>query len=80
MAAYLGLMVYRAAITHNETDLLFLAEETPTSLHQENEEIIERDVRLEPISRGLGGLAIVMTVMMLCVYVFHELNRGHLIS
>jgi len=81
LAAYLGLMVYRAQLTHNETDQLFLLEEgEPSSDHVELEQIIERDGRLEPVSRFLGRLAAVSSVLMAGVWFVHILSRGHLIS
>jgi hypothetical protein len=81
LVAYLGLMVYRAQLTHNETDQLFLMEEDgPSSDHIELQEIIERDGRLEPVARFLGGLAVVCSVLMGCVWFVHILSRGHLIS
>jgi hypothetical protein len=63
VTAFVILMVYRAHLTQYETDQLFLSEQAPSSIHQEQDEIVRRVNHLGPICKGVGGVAILCTLL-----------------
>jgi hypothetical protein len=69
VVAFIALMVYRANLTNHETDQLFLNEEAPSALHQENDEVIRRAQRIGPICTGVGSVAVIMTLVVVGVWV-----------
>jgi hypothetical protein len=72
-------MVYRGYLSQHETDQLFLSEPAPSPGHQENDEIIRRTNSIEPICRGVGGAAILMTLVVAGVWLSEMLAATHLI-
>ena len=48
VTAFVVLMIYRGYLSQHETDQLFLSETVPSSMHQENDEIIRRTNSIEP--------------------------------
>jgi hypothetical protein len=62
VVAFIGLMIYRANLTNHEADQLFLSESVPSSVHQEQDDIVRRVNFIAPICKGVGGLAVLMTV------------------
>jgi hypothetical protein len=79
VAAFVALMVYRGYLSQHETDQLFLSETAPSSVHQENDEIIRRSNSIEPICRGVGGAAILMTLVVAGIWLTQVLSSNHLI-
>ncbi len=75
---FIGLMIYRAHLTHYETDHLFLNEESgPSSLHRENDEIIRRVNFIQPICKGVGGVTVLMTLLIIGVYAAEVIPTMH---
>ena len=69
VAAFIGLMIYRAQLGRQETDQLFLSENTP-EFEREEQEIVQRRVRfIQPLCNGLGGVAALLTVTLVGIYV-----------
>jgi hypothetical protein len=66
--SFMALMVYRAHLSQFETDQLFLNETVPTHLHQEHDDIVRRLGTVEPLCKGVGAAAIVMTLAIICVW------------
>ncbi len=79
VAAFVVLMVYRGYLSQHETDQLFLSETAPSSVHQENDEIIRRSNSIEPICKGVGGVAILMTLVVVGVWLSQMLSTAHVI-
>lgn len=79
VAAFVVLMVYRGYLSQHETDQLFLSETAPSAGHQENDDIIRRTNSIEPICKGVGGAAILMTLVVVGVWVTQMLVTAHLI-
>jgi hypothetical protein len=78
--AFVALMIYRAQANQNETDQLFLSEADEfSSTHQENEEIIRRDDRMQPIYKGVGGAAALATILLIGTYIAHALAASNLL-
>jgi hypothetical protein len=80
VAAFVALMIYRAQVNQNETDQLFLSESDElSSTHQENDEIIRRDDRMQPVYRGVGGAAALATVLLIGTWIAHALAKANLL-
>jgi hypothetical protein len=79
VTAFVALMVYRGYLSQHETDQLFLSEAVPSAGHQENDEIIRRTNSIEPICRGVGGAAILMTLVVAGVWLSERLAATHLL-
>jgi hypothetical protein len=74
--AFVLLMIYRGNLTQHETDQLFLNDEAGTSItHQENDEIVRRVNAIQPICKGVGGLAAVMTLAVAGMWVQQVLAK-----
>jgi len=69
VAAFVGLMVYRGVLTRQETDQLFLSENTPEFELEENESILRRVKFVQPLCTGFGGAAALLTVAVVGIYV-----------
>jgi hypothetical protein len=68
---FVGLMVYRANLGNHETEQLFLNEEdAPSSLHQENDEVVRRLDALVPVCKSFGAAAIVLTLVVAGMWLF----------
>jgi hypothetical protein len=72
---FMAVMIYRATLTQHETDQLFLSDDTAhvSAGHQEHDEIVARVDRLRPYYQGLGGVAVLMTVLVVGVYIIEQL-------
>ncbi len=72
---FIAVMIYRATLTQHETDQLFLNDDgTHMSMeHREHDEIVARVDKLRPYYQGLGGAAVLMTVLVVGVYIIQEL-------
>jgi hypothetical protein len=72
---FIAVMIYRATLTQHETDQLFLSDEgTRVSMgHEEHDAIVARVDRLRPYYQGLGGAAVLMTVLVVGVYIIEQL-------
>ena len=72
---FIAVMIYRATLTQHETDQLFLSDDsTHISMeHREHDEICARVEKLRPYYQGLGGAAVLMTVLVVGVYIIQEL-------
>jgi hypothetical protein len=69
------LMVYRANLGNHETEQLFLNEEdAPSSLHQENDEVVRRLDALVPICKSFGAAAIVLTLVVAGMWLFNTVS------
>jgi hypothetical protein len=76
---FIAVMIYRATLTQHETDQLFLSDDTThvSYGHQEHDEIVARVDKLRPYYQGLGGVAVLMTVLVVGVYIVQELPSLH---
>jgi Tfp pilus assembly protein PilN len=80
VTAFVALMIYRAQVTQNETDQLFLSDADEVSAtHQENNEIIRLDDRMQPIYKAVGGAAALATVLLIGTYIVHALTAANLL-
>jgi hypothetical protein len=72
---FIAVMIYRATLTQHETDQLFLGDDgTNVSFgHKEHDDIVARVDKLRPYYQGLGGAAVLMTVLVVGVYIIQEL-------
>jgi hypothetical protein len=69
VAAFICLMIYRGHLGNHETDQLFLSENTP-EFEREEQESVQRRVRfIQPVCNGLGGVAALLTVALVGIYV-----------
>jgi hypothetical protein len=76
---FIAVMIYRATLTQHETDQLFLGDEgtNVSFLHKEHDDIVARVEQLRPYYQGLGGAAVLMTVLVVGVYIVQELPGLH---
>jgi hypothetical protein len=76
---FIAVMMYRATLTQHETDQLFLGDDSGhVSLeHREHDEIVARVEKLRPYYQGLGGAAVLITVLIVGVYIYQELPTMH---
>ena len=77
VTVFVALMVYRGHLTQHETDQLFLSETAPSSTHQENDAIIRRVNRIQPIVKGVGTACIVLTVLIVGVWIAQLVVISH---
>jgi len=69
VAAFVCLMVYRGHLSQHETDQLFLSENTPEFEREEQESVLRRVRFIQPLCNGVGGLAALLTVAVVGLYV-----------
>lgn len=69
VAAFICLMVYRGHLTQHETDQLFLSENTPEFEREEHETVLRRVRFIQPLCNGVGGVAALLTVTVVGIYV-----------
>jgi hypothetical protein len=69
VAAFVCLMVYRGHLTQHETDQLFLSENTPEFEVEEHESVLRRVRFIQPLCNGVGGVAALLTVTVVGIYV-----------
>lgn len=76
---FIAVMIYRATLTQHETDQLFLTDDANNLSygHKEHDEIVARVQKLRPYYQGLGGMAVLMTVLVVGVYIVEELPSLH---
>jgi hypothetical protein len=72
---FIAVMIYRATLTQHETDQLFLGDDSAhvSMNHKEHDEIVARVDKLRPYYQGLGGAAVLMTVLVVGVYIIQVL-------
>lgn len=72
---FIAVMIYRATLTQHETDQLFLSDDSShvSAGHEEHDQIVARVDRLRPYYQGLGGVAVLMTVLVVGVYIVEQL-------
>jgi hypothetical protein len=73
VAAFISLMIYRAQLSRQETDQLFLSENTPEFEREEQESVLRRVRFIQPLCNGLGGVAALLTVTLVGIYVMRLL-------
>jgi hypothetical protein len=78
VTAFVVLMVYRGHLTQHETDQLFLSESAPHSVQDENDAIIRRVNFIQPICKGVGGAAALLTVLTVGVWFARVFATSHL--
>ena len=74
-AAFGALMVYRGHHTQHETDQLFLSESTSHNVVEEHDDILRRVNLIEPLCKGFGGAAALVTLLLIGVYVSDAIAR-----
>jgi len=79
VTAFVVLMIYRGYLSQHETDQLFLSETVPSSMHQENDEIIRRTNTIEPLCKGVGGAAVLMTLVVVGIWLTQTLITAHVL-
>ncbi len=67
---FFGLLMYRGQLTRYEDDQLFLNEDANTHEQEQQERIVSRVRRIEPVVRIMGGAAGLATVGMVGMYVY----------
>ena len=70
-ACFLALIAYRGQLTRYEEDQLFLNENVNQNEHKEQDEIVRKVNRLQPLVRVFGGAAAIMTVGVVGLYVWN---------
>lgn len=72
---FIAVMIYRATLTQHETDQLFLCDDSAhvSMGHKEHDDIVARVCKLRPYYQALGGVAALMTVLVVGVYIVQEL-------
>jgi len=79
VAAFVVLMIYRGYLSQHETDQLFLSETAPSAVHQEHDEIARRATSIEPICKGIGGAAVLMTLVVAGIWLAQTLSSAHVL-
>jgi hypothetical protein len=69
VAAFICLMIYRGQLSRQETDQLFLSENTPEFEREEQESVLRRVRFIQPLCNGVGGIAALLTVTVVGIYV-----------
>ena len=69
----LGLLLYRGTISRYEDDQLFL-DEISERQHQENDAIIRKLTRMEPILRVFTGLTSILTATIIGLYAWDAIK------
>jgi len=77
--AFIVLSIYRAQLTQQETEQLFLNESEPSFIHQEQDEIVRRVSMIQPIYRGVGGAAALLTFLVIGTWVAQTLSKAQLL-
>jgi hypothetical protein len=76
VTAFVILMVYRAHLTNYETDQLFLSEAAPSAIHQEQDDIVRRVNKLNPLCKGVGGVAVICTLAVGGLWISDLISRA----
>ncbi len=76
---FIAVMIYRATLTQHETDQLFLGDDSAhvSMGHKEHDDIVARVEKLRPYYQGLGGAAVLMTVLVVGFYAMEVLPNMH---
>jgi hypothetical protein len=74
VAAFVALMIYRAALVRRETDQLFLsdADNAGTFVHEEQDEIVRKVVSIEPLCRAVAAAAGLASLAVIGVYLYQQ--------
>ncbi|SNT24885.1 hypothetical protein SAMN05421770_10676 [Granulicella rosea] len=70
-ACFLALIVYRGQLTRYEEDQLFLNENINQNEHQQQDDIVRRVNKLQPLVRICGGAVGAMTIGVVGLYVYN---------
>lgn len=73
-ACFLGLLAYRGTITRYEEDQLFLSDNNKNE-HDEQDEILRKVNRMRPIINAFGGIAGIVTVGIVGMFVWDAWQR-----
>jgi hypothetical protein len=73
---FLGLLMYRGNVTRNEEDQLFL-DDTNQIEHGEQEEILRKATKIEPVIRIWGGITGLVTIAIVGFYVYDAIQQFH---
>ncbi len=69
-AGFVGLITYRSQLVRYEDDQLFLAETNATAIaEQRQSQIIRRIQRIDPFLKLLGGIAALLTAVIVFIWV-----------
>ena len=74
VAGFLALLAYRGTITRYEEDQLFLTGSNEHE-HAEQDEIVRRVNKVDPLVRVFGGAAGIMTVCVVSFYVWDAIQH-----
>ena len=77
LAAFLGLMAYRATITRYEEDQLFLDEAVDTGEHSRQDEIVRTCDRIQPFILTTGIVTAALALYILATYVWAAWKTNH---
>jgi hypothetical protein len=67
---FIGLLMYRGQLTRYEDDQLFLNEDTNRTEQQQQDEIVRRVRKIEPLVRIFGSAAGLVTAGVVGMYVY----------
>ena len=69
---FLALLVYRGQLTRYEDEQLFLNTEETSPTKAQQTSIVRRVRKIEPLVRGFGGAAGIMTASIIGIYVWEK--------
>lgn len=73
VAAFVAVMIYRAALTRRETEQLFLSDaDDGTYVHEEQDEVVRKVTSIEPLCRAVGAAAGVASLAVIGVYLYQQ--------
>jgi len=73
-AVLLGLLMYRGNLTRYEEDQLFLSDSNGME-QREQEEILVKVRKIEPVIRIFGGVTGLITAVIVCFYVYDAIQH-----
>ena len=77
-AGFVGLITYRSQLVRYEDDQLFLAENNATAIAEQRQgEIIRRIQRIDPFLKLLGGVAVLLTAIIVSIWVAEAWHTLH---
>jgi hypothetical protein len=78
-AAFTALMIYHGYLAQHESDHLYLSDTEPSNDRIENESFIRRDDSIRPLLRGVGGAAVLLTLIVAGIWVSNVVAGAHLL-
>jgi hypothetical protein len=76
-AILLALLAYRGTLTRYEEDQLFLDDSTDHQ-HQENEALLRKVARIQPMVRLFTGVTCILTATILGIYVWNAVREFYM--